>query len=327
MRKLGFAAVTILAAVFLILSASAGPEETMVPPTPDPAPAGREIRPTPAPTAEPGTVVIDHVHSPGVCPDFYFPKGDKLLEIWMPNIKDADETILMYDGQVYMIDCGDERAATRGVPLLKQLGIEKIDILFNSHLHHDHINGLAITDDTAKVGEVRICFPPDLTESGLKMLQVAEERNIPIKEYKDGDSFSMGDGEVKLLFLKNDESYLDMNNQSAQTLITYGDRRILFTADMEAPGQKAMIDRIGGDLLKCDIVKYPHHAKHDLYSPFYEAMEAKLAIVTSVEGRGDAGQLAIDYRGLPAVYTASKSVFTHLVTDGHYWLCERVAIK
>ena len=76
MRKLGFAAVAILAAVFLILSASAGPEETVFPPTPEPAPAGREIRPTPAPTAEPGTVVIDHVHSPGVCPDFYFPKGD-----------------------------------------------------------------------------------------------------------------------------------------------------------------------------------------------------------------------------------------------------------
>ena len=55
--------------------------------------------------------------------------------------------------------------------------------------------------------------------------------------------------------------------------------------------------------------------------------DLKKAIVTSVEGRGDAGQLAIDYRGLPAVYTASKSVFTHLVTDGHYWLCEKVAIK
>ena len=99
---------------------------------------------------------------------------------------------------------------------------------------------------------------------------------------------------MKLLFLKNDESYLDMNNQSAQTLITYGERSILFMADMETPGQKAMIDRIGGGLLKCDVVKYPHHAKHDMYTPFYEAMDAKLAIVTSVEGRGDAGQLAID---------------------------------
>ena len=317
----------LMAVLILMTGTGAGELFSLIPPTPEPPEGIFMGRPTPAPTAEPPEVVINNARTPKEIPDFRFPKDAKLFEIWFPNIRDADEAILMYDGQVWMIDCGDERAAARGVPLLKQLGIEKVEVLFNSHLHHDHINGLALTDDTAKVGEVRICFPPDLTESGLKMLTVAEERGIPIKEYKDGDSFTMGDGAVRLLFLKNNESYLDMNNQSAQTLITYGERSILFTADMEAPGQKAMIDRIGGDLLKCDIVKYPHHAKSDLYTPFYEAMGAKLAIVTSVEGRGDSGQLALNYRGLPAVYTASKNVFTHLVTDGHYWLCERVEIK
>ena len=327
-RKLFFRTAALLTAVLILMTGTGlGEGVLLIPPTPE-APEGIFMgRPTPAPTPEPPDVVVNNARTPRDIPDFHFPKDAKLFEVWFPNIRDADEAILMYDGQVWMIDCGDERAATRGVPLLKQLGIEKIEILFNSHLHHDHINGLAITDDTAKVGEVRICFPPDLTESGLKLIQTAEDRNIPIKEYKDGDTFFMGDGAVKLLFLKNDESYLDMNNQSAQTLITYGERSILFMADMETPGQKAMIDRIGGGLLKCDVVKYPHHAKHDMYTPFYEAMDAKLAIVTSVEGRGDAGQLAIDYRGLPAVYTASSSSFTHLVTDGHYWLCEKVAIK
>ena len=327
-RKLLFRTATLLAAVLILMTGTVlGEGITLAPPTPEPPEAVFAGRPTPAPTPAPADVVINNARVPQDYEDFRFPKDTKLFEIWFPNIRDADEAILMYDGQVWMIDCGDERAASRGVPLLKQLGIDKIDILFNTHLHHDHINGLAITHETAKVGEVRICFSPDLTESGLRLIRVAGEKNIPIKEFKDGDVFTMGDGAVKLLFLKNNESYLDMNNQSAQTLITYGDRSILFTADMEEPGQRAMIDRIGGDLLKCDIVKYPHHAKSDLYTPFYEAMGAKLAIVTSVEGRGDAGQVAIFNRGLPAVYTASKSVFTHLATDGNYWLCERVAIK
>ena len=95
---------------------------------------------------------------------------------------------------------------------------------------------------------------------------------------------------------------------------------------MEAAGQRTMIDRIGSEILKCDIVKYPHHAKSDMYTPFYDAMGAKLAIVTSVEGRGDAGQIALFNRGMPTVYTAVKGKFTHLVTDGKYWLCERVEI-
>ena len=321
-----FRTALLIAAVF-ILTAAAGRADPFLLPTPEPPEAFLTLRPTPAPTEPPADIIVDHVHNPKDNPDFYFPKDAKLLEIWFPNIRDADEAVLIYEGQVWMIDCGDERAATRGVPLLKQLGITDIEILFNTHLHHDHINGLAITHDQAKVGEVRICFSPDLTESGLRLLRVAADRGIPVKEYKDGDRYAMGDGAVQLLFLKNNEETLDMNNQSAVTVVTYGERTILFTADMEGPGQKAMIERIGPELLKCDIVKYPHHAKSDMYTPFFTAMGAKLAIVTSVEGRGDAGQAALANRGLPAVYTATKDYFTHLVTDGHYWLCERVKIR
>ena len=211
--------------------------------------------------------------------------------------------------------------------MLRQLKIDRIDILFNSHLHHDHINGLWLTYSTAEIGEIRICFDPNLTESGKRMQQNADSWEIPVREYKDGDRFAMGDGAVELLFLKNSEDWLDMNNQSAVTQVTYGKRSILFTADMEQPGQEAMINRIGPEMLKCDIVKYPHHAKSDLYTPFFEAMGAKLAIVTSVQGRKDPGQDAMAARGLPAVFTAVTDQFTHLVTDGEYWLCERVPIR
>lgn len=318
------AAIIILVLMTPLMTCAA---EEVLPPSPEPPSGYFEGRPTPAPSPVPEEKIIDHVHHPEVYPRFFFQRDRKLLEIWIPNIRDADEAILMYDGQVWMIDCGDEKMGARGVPLLQQLGITKIDILFNSHLHHDHINGLALTNDVARVGEVRICFSPDLTESGLRLIRVAEERGIPIKEYRDGDRFTMGDGAVEFLIMKNNEENLDMNNQSAVTRITYGERTILFMADMEQPGQQAMIERIGPELLKCDIVKYPHHAKSDMYTPFYEALGAGLAIVTSVEGRGDAGQIAIANRGMPAVYTAVKDQFTHLVTDGKYWLVERVPIQ
>ena len=69
-----------------------------------------------------------------------------------------------------------------------------------------------------------------------------------------------------------------------------------------------------------------YHAKSEMYTPFFEAMGAKLAIVTSTEGRKDGGQIWLYNRKLPAVYTYAGAQFTHLVTDGEYWLCERVAI-
>ena len=326
MKIKGVLLITAILALLLALPLCSGAEEGSLPPSPEPPSANMNGRPTPAPTEVPAETVINHIHNPDLYPDFAFQKDKKLFEIWFPNIRDADAALLLYDGQVWMIDCGDERAAGRCAVLLRQLGIKKIDILFTSHLHHDHVNGLAITNQEAKVGEVRICFDPELTESGKKLIWTAGELGIPVKEYGDGDRFAMGDGAVELLFLKNSEEYLDMNNQSAQTRITFGRRSILFMADMEAPGQEAMINRIGTDLLRCDIVKYPHHAKSDLYTPFFEAMGAKLAIVTSIGGRKDAGQAAMAYRKLPAAFTALNDKFTHLVTDGDYWLCELVAI-
>ena len=137
---------------------------------------------------------------------------------------------------------------------------------------------------------------------------------------------TMGDGAVELLVLQNNEEELDINNRSAVTKVTFGKRSILFMADMEWLGQDAMVRRVDPELLKCDIVKYPHHGKSDMNTPFFEAMNAQLAIVTSLEGRRDAGQYALERRCLPAVYTASKDYYIHLVTDGEYWLAEKVKI-
>lgn len=299
--------------------------ETAGPPSPEPPPARAE-RPTPAPTEEPPDVVVDHVNRPDIMPKFFFPEGSKLLDIWIPNIKDADAAVLMYDGAVWMIDCGDERAAARTALLLKQLQIDRIDILFNSHLHHDHINGLEITNNAARIGMIKICFLPALTASGLKMVETAQWNRIPVTDYKSGDVFTMGDGAVSLQFWKNTDKTLDINSQSAITKVTYGDRSILFTADVEKPGQEKLLETLGAEALKSDILKYPHHAKTDMLMSFYNAVGAKLVVITSVAGRDDSGQRFLGAREIPLVFTSLKGMFTHLVTDGHYWLCEYVPI-
>ena len=301
-------------------------ENDFVPPSPEPPEPAKQGHPTPGPTEIPTQTIIDHVNYPRELRDFRFRRDAKLLEIWFPNIRDADAAILIYDGQVYMIDCGDEKSAARTVVLLQQLGIEKIDILFTSHLHHDHINGLAITNDAASVGEIRICFETGSTESGELLEQVAAERNIPITMYQSGDWFTMGErGEVTLLFLRNYDTMMDMNNQSAVTVVRYKDRSILFMADVEKNGQAQLLKNVDPLLLKCDILKYPHHAKSALFNEFYRIVDPKLAVVTSVAGRKDLGQSFLVANRIPAAYTSVKGQFLHLATDGEYWLAEYVS--
>ena len=301
-------------------------EDDFVPPSPEPPDPAKQGRPTLGPTEIPAQTVIDHVNYPKELRDFRFRRDAKLLEIWFPNIRDADAAILTFDGQVYMIDCGDEKSAVRTAVLLRQLGIDHIDIMFNSHLHHDHTNGLALTDDIAKVGEVKICFETGTTAAGELLEQVTADRNIPVTMYKSGDWFTMGErGEVTLLFLRNYDPVMDMNNQSAVTVVRYKDRSILFTADMEKNGQAQMLKHVDPALLKCDILKYPHHAKSALYPEFYQVVDPKLAVVTSVQGRRDLGQSFLVANRIPAAYTSVKGQFLHLATDGEYWLAEYVS--
>ena len=301
-------------------------EDDFVPPSPEPPEPAKQGHPTLGPTEIPTQTVIDHVNFPKELRDFRFRRDAKLLEIWFPNIRDADAAILTFDGQVYMIDCGDEKSAVRTAVLLQQLGIDHIDIMFNSHLHHDHTNGLALTDDIAKVGEVKICFETGTTAAGELLEQITTERNIPVTMYKSGDWFTMGEkGEVTLLFLRNYDPVMDMNNQSAVTVVRYKDRSILFTADMEKNGQAQMLKHVDPALLKCDILKYPHHAKSALYPEFYQVVDPKLAVVTSVQGRRDLGQSFLVANRIPATYTSVKGQFLHLATDGEYWLAEYVS--
>ena len=310
----------------MLLPIFTGTAEDMIPPSPEP-PSEYVAKPTPAPTSVPLETLIDHVNHPKLYPRFYFAKDRKLLEIWIPDIKDGDAAILTYDGQVWMIDCGDVNHGDRCAAILRQLGITRVDRLFISHPHHDHTNGLGLVDEAAKVGEVMMCFSAVSTDSAKRLVRVCDQRQIPVGEYRDGDSYTMGDGAVGLQIMKNEETGLDLNNRSVVTKIAYGQRTILFMADMEQPGQETMINRIGPEPLKCDIIKYPHHAKSDMYTPFYEATGARLAVVTSVEGRGDDGQLAMAARGLPAVYAYVPGQFVHLATDGEFWLVERVPAK
>ena len=271
-------------------------------------------------------VIIDRSVQADAWPEFSFAEDAKLLEIWMPDIRDADAAILGYDGHIWMIDCGDVRAAKRLVLLMKQLEIRKVEKLFNSHPHHDHINGLEMTADTADIDELLICFPKDATEHMKQALTIAGERGIRVTSYGDGDDFAMGDGAVTLHIWQKKQDGLTMNDLSAQTMVRYGERSILFMADVEKPGQRLLLEEAGAEPLKADILKYPHHGKWPLEDAFLEAVSPKLAVITNYRQFGESYRYLVS-KGVPIVYTNRDKIFLHLATDGNHWFCEYIPLK
>ena len=267
--------------------------------------------------------VIDRVNYPNLWQDFAFAKGSKVLDIWMPDIRDADAAVLKYGDDIWMIDCGEERTGEKLQVMLRQLGISRIDKLFNSHPHHDHLNGLKQVDDVAKVRELLICFPEDSTESMVEAMELAKERNIRVTHYEDDDVYVMGDEQVELTFWLKAGKDRTMNDQSAQTMLTYGEARMLFTADMERPGQRDLLAAVGPEALKADILKYPHHGKMTTDDAYLAAVDPELVVITNYYRAGESWYyLAVKH--IDMAYTNKVNVFLHLATDGKHWIAEYV---
>ena len=314
--------------------ASAGPKESAVPETagvseedaaPESSPAPADAQPTAVVGPAVYPRVIDRITDPSASAGFAFEEDD-LLEIWFPPIRDQDCAIFCYQDQVWMLDCGDERAQEQIVPLLKELGIEKIDRLFNTHPHHDHLNGLYAIDAACPVGELLICFPEDSTKHMTAAMEYCRGNGIPVTHFEDETVFSMGDGLVTFTaWMKTDEAET-MNDRSAQFMVSYGVCDMLFMADMELRGQKQLSEALPPETLKADILRYPHHGKLGMWDPLFDAVSPSLVIITNVMRGIDLKESTkyLGYRHMPTAYTNMSEYVIHLRTDGNHWLCELV---
>lgn len=282
--------------------------------------------------------VIDRTEDPETEADFVFPEDAKILEIWFPNVMNADEAILIYNGKTWLIDCGDERMGERGAVLLNSLGITEIEKLINTHPHHDHLNGLKATHKAAKVAELLFCFAADnihhanSVKNYKNALAYADKNGITVSSYKEGDVLEMGDGEVTLTCYINTADSLDINNRSAQILVRYGKRTILFMADMEKPGQADMLKRLPPESFRADLLKYPHHGKNAMEDEFLAAVNPKAAIITNQKVENWKGIQYLRKKQIPYVYTnvyhhvnnkVKRPLYLHLMTDGEHWVMER----
>lgn len=80
-------------------------------------------------------VIVNLVENPDA--EYHFEDGAKILEIVFPRVYSSDCILLRYDGMVMMIDASTKNATMRNriYTACDTLGIDHIDIAYNSHPH------------------------------------------------------------------------------------------------------------------------------------------------------------------------------------------------
>lgn len=171
--------------------------------------------------------VINRINAPDVSADFAFAEDADLLEIIFPQILDCDAAFLRCGGETMLIDCATSGQAQRILNMFKQLGITHVDKIVNTHPHADHIGGFAELIKEITVDELWLCFPAEETVHCANAIKAAERAGVTVRMFGDGDTLTLGTATMQVWMLDKPE-YTRLNDRSAQIMLTFGQRKMLF---------------------------------------------------------------------------------------------------
>ena len=228
------------------------------------------------------------------------PPQDSGLSLYVLPLLGADCMLLHDHGQWMLVDMGRRKDYPHIKELLERLGVDKIDIAFNTHPHSDHIGGMVPLIEDYPVDRFVTVFRKNLT--GPSILQIStikalDRAKIPVERMNSGDSFTLGQARIELF----KTSHQNVNGASAVLRVSYGDTSLLLAADINRVAQ----DRLAhdhGSALAADVLKYPHHGQEKLDDDFTEAVSPAFALITNGSIKSADGQKWLGRHGIPFAF-------------------------
>lgn len=283
---------------------------------------------------------------------FSSPLPDGRLHVDFLDVGQGDSALITFpNGTTMLVDGGgridhrnsnddaDDPEFERDVPgigeavvstVLWEKGYSRIDYILATHADADHIQGLGDVTKNFAVG--RGLFgrtPPDDPEFAA-LARVLAARNTPTETLERGESIDCGGARLDVLWPEADSSgtAASDNNHSVVLRLTFGERSILLTGDIEQRTEAALLEEASS--LRADVIKVPHHgsrtsstaafvdAVHPQYSvisvgrhsvfghPHPEVVERWLASGSNVITTGERGMISISTNGKDLVVSTYR---------------------
>ena len=224
------------------------------------------------------------------------------------NVGKADATILRIKDVTVLIDTGSAESAPQLIAALNALGVARIDAVFITHSHSDHLGGLDALSANYQIPMVYSPFYSEADKNGIgKIVKRAEKLHLPHKELLAGDVVPITSDVSFTVLGPLSLNEADDNDNSLVLQFTYGAKTFLFAGDMQFAEEQAIID--SGASLKSDVLKVGNHGNPDATSDNFGALVSPAFAVISTDTSVDADSAN------PRVYAALPNAIIEVTQD------------
>lgn len=202
---------------------------------------------------------------------------DDGLEVHFMDAGQADSVLLINSNKAMLIDAGDTDAENIIIPYIKNLGIEKLDVVIFTHPHKDHIGSGSKVIESFDIGKIYMSSKTTTTKTFEKLLDSIELKGVDLIIPNVGDKIEFGNCDVTVLGPVKE--YNEINDNSIVVKVDYDDTEFLFTGDMEENSEKDIIDTFVN--LDVDVLKVAHHGSETSSSyVFLKEVSPKYAVIS-----------------------------------------------
>ncbi|HZP58294.1 MAG TPA: ComEC/Rec2 family competence protein, partial [Dehalococcoidia bacterium] len=249
-----------------------------------------------------------------------WPSHPHRLAVTVLDVGQGDAILIRAPGgRDVLIDGGPGRAVLRGLGDALPWDDRSIELMVLTHPNADHQAGLI---DVLARYDVRSVLSGPAVERGAvpqAWAQAVADEGAPVQVARAGMSFDLGSG-ARLDVLGPDEAMAaaDVNDTGVVLRLTYGDVRMLFTADIGADAERALL--ADGADLRADVLKVAHHGSATSSTArFLDAVRPRLALVSA--GRDNpfghpAPETVQRLQAYAAVYNTADHGALRIETDG-----------
>lgn len=209
----------------------------------------------------------------------FFPTTDYInnLKVHYIDVGQGDSSLIEYLDKKILIDCGPNSNESNLLKYLNNLNITKIDYIFITHPHEDHIGNL---DQVISKYKVTTIFMPKVNFESKDLstsLSLIKEKNITLYDLNKDFKIKFNEDFYLEVFSSPKKNYENINNFSPLIKVIFKKDSFLFTGDNEEIGELEFIN----NAIDVDILKVGHHGSNTSSTDlFLKKVSPKISIIS-----------------------------------------------